>query len=196
MKLEKIPDFLSKKLNKLIIRNYAWYGEVGYEMKIKSLSNLSLYSNLKIIELDNLHINKITGDFSKLTLDRLELSFIHGLEDISGIFSTNKIELLNITDCDELQVISANKCNSYIKKFIIKGIEGHSGSNVQNIDFLLHCDKINTLSISGCSGKLRLQQTENMGVIPNMVIANNNFYIIKKDGKVTSSKNLDDYIKK
>jgi hypothetical protein len=126
-----------------------------------------------------------------LNLKRLRLTSIADLEDISGIFTMNSVGEVLIEYCP-FHSIQGEQC-----RVKIKNMEIQLCSFIENIDFLLACENITSLRLSG-GGKLVLPKPANWR-IPNLLIFGDGeggeFSVRKKEGKIIASLNLDAYLK-
>jgi hypothetical protein len=136
-------------------------------------------------------LKNFAGNFDKLNLKSMTLRLIVGLEDISGIFSMESIENLQIEHCN-IRKIDGKRYDTRINRMILSECSG-----IENIDFLLSCENIFFLQLGGSSEMLL--PTPKKWKIPNLNIYANGkkgrFYISKRDGKIVDSLNLKSYIK-
>lgn len=187
--LHEFPNDLSLSLRNLRLTGmYTRYKEDGFGFKLNAIESLSRYTNLENIEFRCIGLPKFTGNFERLNLNKLLLSEVYGLEDISGIFTFNSIDDLKLENCCP-KTISGSVCRTKIKKMYVDRTEA------ENIDFLLRCENINDLQL-GCGQNLRLLN-ENTWLIPNLSIYLMNqgqiFHVRKKNGKIVESLNLDTF---
>jgi hypothetical protein len=176
--LNEIPSYLPKSMQRLEITGWALHHGKGDKVSLKSVANLKLYPNLKELKLYDIYLEKFTGSFGKVSLDALTFWHIPNLTDISGAFMFKSVNQMAIDDCMGLKTISGTRCTNF------KTIEIHGSPNIENIDFLFTCPKINTLNFT-MANMLRLPNRAKMDNISNLSISNDNqkIELYKKDNE-------------
>lgn len=188
--ITKIPNDLSKELRVFqifdVLRANQDYAMRSYINDVSAFAN---YENLDIIDLTGVHIKEFKGNFEKLKLKELTLH-VYGLQNISGIFTFDSIGKVNVR-ASQLRVIQGARCEVKINKITFE-----SGERLENIDFLLMCPNINSLTLI-CSEKIKLPSYK-AWKIPDVIITNGNpwFYIRTENGiLIKKSENFDNNIK-
>lgn len=190
--ITSIPADLSPQLKVFRLHNnYRANKAHAFRVHLEDVSNFNQYKNLEVIELSRLQLKAFKGNFNNLKLKTLRLSSIEDLEDISGIFTMNSVGELMIEYCP-FHSIQGEQCGAKIKYMEIQLC-----SFIENIDFLLSCENISTLRVSG-GGRLKLPKPE-VWRIPNLLIFGDGeageFIVRKKQGVIVESKNLNTYLK-
>lgn len=190
--LTEIPGDLSKELRVFqIIDIQRANKDYAIRSYIQDVSGFSNYEKLETINLSGVHIKAFKGNFEKLNLKYLTFSNVYGLEDISGIFTMKSIDQVKIELCG-IRTIDGSSCNASINKMIFSDC-----SNIEKIDFLLSCEHINHLQLGG--GSMLLLPKPKKWKIPNLNIyahgAAGKFYVMKKEGEIVDSLNLNPYVK-
>ena len=190
--LSEIPADLSKELREFRLSClFRANKDVAVRSHIQDVSNFSKYKNLEIIELSGVYLKAFKGDFSALNLKRLSLRAIVGLEDISGIFTMQRVDHFRL-ELAGIQTIAGNSCDTRINNMLILNCP-----QIQNIDFLLSCEHINYLKLEG--GHKLLLPTPEEWKIDNLDIyakgRGKRGYIIKKEGQLIDSLNVRQFIR-
>lgn len=165
--LNEIPSYLPKGIQKLEITGWALHHWKGDKVTLNNVDNIKLYPKLKELKLYNIHLKRFTGSFGKVALDTLTFWLIPDLADVSGAFTFKSINHLRITNCRGLKTISGTACTP------LQNVEIEESPNIENINFLFSCPKINNL-IFTMANALHLPNRDKMNKIPNLAISNEN----------------------
>lgn len=187
-----IPNDLSKELRVFKIFDIQRANkDYAIRSYIQDVSGFSNYEKLETIELSGVHIKEFKGNFEKLNLKNLTLRWVYGLEDISGIFTMKSIDQVIIEKC-VIRIIDGASCNVFVNEMHFLECP-----NIEKIDFLLSCERINRLQLGG--GPMLLLPRPKKWKIPNLNIyahgVSGKFYVIKKEGEIVESLNLKLYVK-
>ncbi len=190
--ITKIPGDLSPKLKVFrMSNNFRANKQYAIRSQLEDVSNFNQYKQLEVLELSGLGLKAFKGTFDQLNLKRLRLSSMVGLEDLSGIFTMNSIDEVFIKNCN-LKSIQGEHCAVNIQKMDIQKC-----SFIENIDFLLACEHINSLRLGGGS-KLMLPKQEKWR-IPNLLLFGHGkggeFVVKMEKGELIEQMNLKDYIR-
>lgn len=112
--LTAIPTNWSQKLRVLTINGGLRHDpEFATLCYLDDLKPLVIYENLETIEITEVHLKKITGDYSRLPLERVKIE-VFGLEDKSGFDSFPKGTTNNGQfECEPLHDIGQTLCKLF-----------------------------------------------------------------------------------
>lgn len=175
---QEIPDCFPKSITRIHFIGKG-YHDARDKIELKNLDNLNLYPNLKDFSLHSVCLEKINGNFKKLSLTTLRLHSIFNLSDISGIFTFKSIDHLKISQCQYIEQIKSIDRNCRINFMDLENL-----SRLQNIYFLFRCKNIRQLEIREASPALFIPELKRMDRIPTILLyaSGRGYHLYKKDG--------------
>ena len=160
----EIPDCLPRSITTLKFMGRG-YQTPNDKIELKNLDNLKLYPNLKEFHLYAVLLEKIEGNFKKLSLHILSLHSIFNLSDISGVFTFKSIGTVKISQCPYLEYVKSTDKNCKIDLLDFNDV-----NRLQNIYFLFECKHIRKLEIREASRALFIPELKRMHNIPNILL--------------------------
>ncbi len=176
---DEVPDCLPQSVIKMSVMGKG-YPEGLDDVILKNISNLSLYPNLKEVELFGLAIREIGGDFKGLSLNQLRFHSIFDLSDISDLFTYDSIGILQINHCPTLKYTQPTETDCIINRLEMKSV------NLQDVSFLFQCTGIHELRVTEGLVEMIIPDTEQMKTIPNVLLQSNGGYHLYKENGVWS----------
>lgn len=164
LQLTEVPPDLPGALKKLEISGAGVHPWQGEKITLSSIKNIKKYPHLTFFTLYGVWLAKIDGDFKGMSLGRLDLNTIYGLEDVSGLFSFDSIAELSMRRCHDLKQISASACRLRTHKLLVE-----ESGRLRDVNFLFGCEGISRLEIKDAP-ELIVPDTAMMEKIPDIIL--------------------------